>query len=228
MASFARQYGVIYSKSERELYAYFEIGCFLSLVAYYRGLGWKGEAQQLVNGEYRYHTSPMGNPRNFSYVKMSRGDDVFEIRQQIRIRSFLDNDIEFTPDIVVVKDGVDILNSRCGEYANGKRSYYSVCSKDVIAVHECKKYKPYPELLVSFVGFVVSYRLSCFPVNSHVGSPSAKIFHPAPILFTAIKASAFNVRMINALQKQFPLNIIDEMYSGRVNIKQKAYQYISA
>lgn len=223
---FVSKYNVEYAKTERQLYAFFEIGCFLSLVSYYKGCGCQGTPKNLIEDRfYRYHTSPQGNPHNFSYMEFLYKDIKFELRQQIRIRSHINDSIEFTPDLVVIQGGSLIEPTRCKEYANGKREYYSVNSSRVIAAHESKNYTPFPELLVSFIGFIVSAHswMSRLDMKQFT---KEKGLHPAPILFTGGVARPVNAKMIKALQHEFPLNIIDGMHSGRMGIKGKAKNFL--
>jgi hypothetical protein len=98
--------------------------------------------------KYRYLTTPNGNPSNFSYVWT---DGEYEIRQQVRIKSHIDDEIAFTPDIIVLFRNSEMSSIKRVDYASGRRPFYTVSSKSVVAAHECKSTNPFPELLVSFM-----------------------------------------------------------------------------
>ncbi len=214
MKEFARTQGSAYSKPKDILYALFEIGCFHALVRVYEERGCAVVAENLdENGCYRYLTTPNGNPNNFSYATITKGDSRFELRQQVRIVSHVDNDIAFTPDIVVMQAGAEIIDETDHDYANGKRRFFRVRSRHVIAAHECKSLVPFPELLVSFVGSLITG-------HEWVGNPNwrecvkANAIHPAPILFVGGSARPIQLRMIKALQAKFPMNILVGMHAG--------------
>src|SRR5512138_416637 len=74
MASFASSNSSILGTTERVLAAFFEIGCFLSLVEDYEHQSITVGIENLTTeGSFRYLTTPSGNPSNFSYVVLERG-----------------------------------------------------------------------------------------------------------------------------------------------------------
>lgn len=226
MQNFAKQYGSRYSKTKRELYAFFEIGCFLSLVNLYRRRGCDVKLCNLLdNGEYRYLTTPNGNPANFSYVYLSNNDHAFELRQQVRIASHIAPDIAFTPDIVVITAGTKVVSKLDKDYAGGKRKFFYVKSSEVIAAHECKSYSPFPELLVSFLGTLWAGHAWSADAN-WIRFVSNGAPHPAPILFVGGEARPIQLRMINAMTKTLPLNIVVGMHAGVVPLEKKVSVYI--
>jgi len=159
MKDFATRFSVVYTKTERELSAHFEIGCLLTLIEFYEKSGFIGEVKNPYkkDGSYRYLTTPAGNPMNFSYMLMSKQEGLVEIRQQVRIVSHVGENIAFTPDIVVIPFQTSIQENIDKDYANGKRRFFYVTSDQVIAAHECKSLSPFPELMVSFIGYGPSW-----------------------------------------------------------------------
>lgn len=221
MQDFARQYGSRYSKTKRELYAFFEIGCFLSLVKLYKGRGCEVELRNLLKGgEYRYLTTPNGNPANFSYVYLSKDDHAFELRQQVRIVSHIDPDIAFTPDIIVIKAGTEVLGKLDKDYAGGKRKFFHVKSSEVVAAHECKSYSPFPELLVSFLGALWAGH-AWSAGDNWFKFVSEEALHPAPTLFVGGEARPIQLRMISAMERALPLNIVVGMHAGVIPLEKK-------
>jgi hypothetical protein len=209
---FADKHALTYRKSEREISASFEIGCFHSLVEFYEDTCSVTPENLTEDGAYRYLTSPNGNPANFSYVKIKNGKRIFTLRQQVRIRSHLDPDIAFTPDMVVLAESAQINAEKDQDYANGKRSFFSVSSSTVVAAHECKSMNPFPELLVSFIGHLMA-------AHDWLQTDTKKILaddgvHLAPTLFVGATARGLHFRMISALEKCYPLNICVGMHGG--------------
>lgn len=213
MERFSTKYSLLYQKTRRELYAHFEIGCFLALIGYYESMGCTVQPENLIDGVYRYLTTPSGNPLNFSHIACSTSDETFEIRQQVRIVSHLDSGIAFTPDIVVLKPAPTIHRDRDSAYASGKRSFFHVRAADVIALHECKSLLPFPELLVSFLGsvFVGSGWLDDLR-DCSVVDPEG--LHLAPTLFVGGSARSVHLKMVRSMKATFPINIVLGMHSG--------------
>ncbi|MCR3922021.1 MAG: hypothetical protein NUK65_05820 [Firmicutes bacterium] len=219
MEDFAREYSTTYSKKKRELSASFEIGCFLALVQYYEQSDCTVNIKNLGDdGEYRYLTTPSGNPRNFSYIEFKKGDDEFELRQQVRIRcSHIDNDIAFTPDIVILKKDTEIQAIKDSDYAKGNRCFYSVNVEEVLCAHECKSLSPFPELLISFLGMVFAAH-SWLNELTDCSKVKEEGLHLAPTLFVGGFAKALHLRMVNSLKTNFPINIILGMHAGTWNL----------
>jgi len=215
MKDFASKFAVVYSKKERELSAHFEIGCLLTLIEFYENSGFIGKVKNpdKSDGSYRYLTTPAGNPMNFSYMLMSKQDELVEIRQQVRIVSHVGENIAFTPDIVVVPSEVNIQENMDKDYANGKRRFFHVTSDQVIAAHECKSLSPFPELMVSFIGMVlVGHAWVDRDSGSSLVHPDGE--HLAPTLFVGGSARALHLKMIKGLKKAYPLNIVVGLHSG--------------
>lgn len=218
MREFATAYGTVYKK-ERQIAAHFEIGCLLALIEFYEKAGFVGEVVNMAtDGSYRYLTTPNGNPDKFSYMRLRRGEEeCIEIRQQVRISSHVGTDISFTPDIVVTPQAATIGKRKDVDYASGKRTFYFVDSKDVIAAHECKSMVPFPELLVSFIGMLMAghewiERIDPKDVMTEEGH------HLAPCLFVGGSARSLHLRMIKGLKDAYPMNIVVGMHSGTWNL----------
>lgn len=215
-AAFAKSYKLVYAKKERELSASFEIGCLHALTDFYEK-NCSLKPKNLKDGKFRYLTTPSGNPDNFSYVEVTHGDDVFEIRQQVRVRSYLDPDVAFTPDMLVIRKNAKIEGKNDPDYASGKRKFFFVNSSDVIAAHECKSTNPFPELLVSFLGMLVA-------AHDWLSSPTDKSsvvqngLHLAPALFVGGTASGVHHRMVKAMEASMPMNIILGLHRGTWNL----------
>jgi hypothetical protein len=212
MKAFAERHAFVFRHTSRQVSASFEIGCFHALSEFYAKHFSVLPENLTLDGEYRYLTSPTGNPRNFSYLKLESDLDNFELRQQVRIRSHLHPDIAFTPDLVVLRGGAEVGSARFKEYASGKRSFYFVESSSVVAAHECKSLNPFPELLVGFIGMLVAaHDWLAESVNT---IPSTRGPHLAPTLFVGGSARALHTRMIAGLEMTYPMNIVVGLHSG--------------
>lgn len=214
---FASKHKIVLSTPERQVSAAFEIGAFHALLRFYDGQKYALTPRNLIDTtEYRYLTSPSGNPNNFSFVEARGKDGRFEIRQQVRVRSHVDPNITFTPDLLVVAKGAAIISIKDIDYAAGKRSFYSVDSSQVVAAHECKSMNPFPELLVSFLGMFICAH-EWHPNHTNV-TRSDNAGHLAPTLFVGGTERALHRKMIAALQKQYQLNIVCGLHLGTWNL----------
>jgi hypothetical protein len=211
--TFASSHSMAYAKSEREISASFEIGCFHALIDFYSANFSVEPCNLTDSNEYRYLTTPSGNPANFSFVRLKHTEGEYELRQQVRVRSHLHDDISFTPDLLVVNSGANIYAERDTDYAGGKRSFYTVKSSDVIAAHECKSMNPFPELLVSFIGMLIAAH-DWLESSTDRTALSAEGLHLAPSLFVGGTARALHIRMVKALEAVYPINIILGLHSG--------------
>ncbi|HEY4246162.1 MAG TPA: hypothetical protein VGM64_04850 [Lacunisphaera sp.] len=214
---FASRHSIAYAKTERLISAAFEVGCFHSLVEYYdqyADIIPKG----LKDGKFKYLTSPNGNPANFSYVEIKDGNDVYQLRQQVRVRSGVNTDIAFTPDMAVFRIDRKVRELKDPDYAKGKRTFFFVEAEDLVSFHECKSMNPFPELLVSFLGMV----FAAFPwarEKDFGGYIQKSLLHIAPTLFVGGSARGLHLRMIKALRDSFPVNVIVGMHYGTWELK---------
>lgn len=215
--AFWKKHSTNYNKKKRELSASFEIGCLHALLNYYEKTGYTLKVENLINGEYRYLTTPNGNPNNFSYISMSGHDGDYEIRQQVRINSHLNEDIAFAPDIAVLFKGAKISAVTDKDYASGKRPFYTASSNSIVAAHECKSMVPFPELLVSFVGMFITAH-SWYGKENWEEIQSKDGNHIAPTMFVGGTARAMHLKMIRALEKTYPINIVVGLHQGTWNL----------
>ena len=216
---FERQYSNTYVRKEREYYALFEIGCFLSLIDMYEKKKFNIKAKNLKDGIFRYLTTPNGDPDNFSYIEISKETETYQIRQQVRIVTSKDERIYFTPDIVVIKGIAKILGKKDKLYANGRRTFFYVKSSKVIAAHECKSLEPFPELFASFIGmFILAHDWQAKGIKT-----SKKHTHLAPSLFVGGRARGFHLKIIEGYEEGYPINIITNIHSGFDKMKDRNY-----
>jgi hypothetical protein len=217
---FSNRYGVLYRNKQRERAASFEIGCLHMLLGNYESVGEISPKNLTDIGEFRYLTSPTGNPNNFSWIECTIDGATFQIRQQVRVKSHWHNDIAFCPDIVVLKPKAKIDSENPPDYANGKKPFFSVQSNQVVSAHECKSLAPFPELLVSFTGLFQAAH-SWFDPNKPKRHVKLKGKHLAPCLFIGGDSRPIQRRMIGALESVFPINIVTGLHWGRFKLDRK-------
>jgi len=206
---FSREYRLSYAKTERELAASFEIGCLHLLTNNYSKRA-SLALENLSEGAFRYLTTPAGNPNNFSWIKVQIAKKEFQLRQQVRIRSYLDADIAFTPDIVVLRGSAVVNETKEKDFANGKKRFFTVDSKAVVAAHECKSLVPFPELLISFIGTLIAAH-TWFDVDGNAKVDNSGD-HLAPSLFVGGSTNALQRRMVKALERVYPINIFTGLH----------------
>jgi hypothetical protein len=196
------------------LAASFEIGCLHSVLRLY-GARFATIPRNLQGDQFRYLTSPNGNPENFSFVELIDRDsgNAYHLRQQVRIRSSIHREIAFTPDLVILPETTYVTGELDDHYAGGKRRFFSVDSEDVVAAHECKSMNPFPELLVSFLGMLIS-------AHTWLEYPHCRELicddglHLAPTLFVGGTPSMWHNRMVSALRDSYPINVVTGMHAG--------------
>lgn len=69
LTSFANVHHAHFCEHAKRVSDYFEMSCYNMVIHYYENLGYKMEAQKLVNGDFKYKCSPSGLLQNFSYFK---------------------------------------------------------------------------------------------------------------------------------------------------------------
>ena len=228
MRSFCRDYKVVFAVKKRERAASFEIGCLHMLLRNYEEVGELAPENLNDKGEFRYLTSPNGNPDNFSWIWLKIEGKKFEIRQQVRIRSHWHADVAFCPDIVVLKPGTAVESKFDPDYASGKRKFFVVSSDRVVTAHECKSLSPFPELLVSFTGmFQAAHKWFSSKSPSTYLDEDGK--HLAPCLFIGGDSRPIQRRMILALEEVFPVNIVSGLHWGSFKLMRssKEANYLS-
>ena len=118
--------------------------------------------------------------------------------------------------------GASISGVKSASFANGKRTLFSVKSEVVVAAHECKSMNPFPELMVSFIGMLVTAH-KWHPGGT--GIKSDQKGHLAPTLFVGGTARALHLNMIKAMQTAYNLNIVVGMHSGTWSLKDASNRF---
>lgn len=211
---FAKTYGAKYRMTKRQASALFEIAVFHALTNWYaRRAGIRCEiANRGKDGEFRYLTSPSGNPANFSHMRFQHPSGNFVIRQQVRLQWRSDPRIAFTPDIVVLPEDASINCDRRKEYAGGKRSFYYAYDDEVIAAHECKSLSAFPELLINFIGMLVAGHGWHRNTTRLKHEPNS--VHLAPTLFVGGAANWMVLELVKGLTEHYPINVVAQFHTS--------------
>lgn len=218
MKDFAANHDLVFTQSARQVAASFEIGCLHALTEFYARGGYDVHPINLSpQGEYLYLTTPSGNPENFSHISLTGHDGVYELRQQVRVCSHLHPEIQVTPDLVVLAQGAVLNRTNRPDYARGKRGFFYVESADVVAAHECKSMTPFPELLVGFLGILETCR-AWMDSDEPRFCPSEDGPHLAPSIFIGGDARGIHFKMIEGLERTFPLNVIVGLHTGGLSL----------
>ena len=127
--------------------------------------GWSVNLDNIQNGEFRFKTSTMGDPNNFSYIIIDKNGLTLEVRQQMRISGRWGS---FTPDICIIQ-----LNSlRSFDFSN-----FSLHNRHLENFIECKHMEPYPMSCASFVGILyVLNRWNRSNLKSNRGFPAMAFY----------------------------------------------------
>jgi len=125
--------GRIRSRPQSAVYECYSLS---ELTLQLKGAGWKVIVQNIQNGEFRFKTSPSGDPNNFSFIVIDRNDVVLEVRQQVKIFGRWGI---YTPDI-------------CITYPNALVFRNSLDDESLENFIECKHMEPYPMSCAFFVG----------------------------------------------------------------------------
>ncbi len=207
MRKFSEKYKFKYALRKNVSYALFEIGCYLLIVGYYSKNCANLYPVGLVDGVFRYKTSPQGNPANFSFYQGVIDGKSFDIRQQVRVESKISEGVYFTPDIAIILSGDVIGSKRDPLYSKGKKEYFFIKSENVISIHECKSMNPFPELIASFYGFL-DLAHEWFTCSGYHECVSKNGIHIAPTLFIGGDAGGLHHKMIKEMRKVVPMNVV--------------------
>ncbi len=132
--------GRINSRSQSAIY---ECYSFSELALQLKKSGWDIDVCNIQTGEFRFKTSALGDPNNFSYYIIDKNGVTFEVRQQISVKGKWGR---YTPDISIIR--------KSSRFSQGNRGIYYLENSDIENFIECKHLEPYPMSCVQFVGIL--------------------------------------------------------------------------
>jgi hypothetical protein len=195
--SLRRDLGKFFSESRKELGIFgstvnqtFEAFVYASVIGWYRERGWAvwfvhppnataGAARVL-----RLKFSTRGRPGNYTYAKCALGDEVLQVRHQLRVatRAYSIKSkyrANIVLDVAVLKD-VDLSEHSTNDFLD---------NADLLTFGEAKHMSAFAELIASFVGVVYEMqpeRLRRRRFKSkHARSRPAYPGHPSAFLFVS-------------------------------------------
>ena len=138
----------------RRVYQTFEASTFAKVIRWYQRNGWKTQIlNPLIAGKRRFRLkyNTKGNPKNFTYVRCTKGDVSVQIRHQLRVETFHNRSkgkrvprANVVCDVAVVRDG----------FYDHLRGNMHVYRTNLITFAEAKHMDAYAELVAGFIGLV--------------------------------------------------------------------------
>ncbi len=212
--AFANTHHAHFKEHAKRVSDYFEMSCYNMIVHYYENLGFKMEAQNLINGDFRYKCSPSGLLQNFSYFKGSKNVDKEEIIIYVfhnaTVQSSHDDRVFTTPDIVVSRIK-DPLITR--DYYTTKKRLSYIDHSNVITFCESKHLIPFPELMITFIGTVNELKPECL---SDDGCPD-DAGHIAPSLMMSGTLSKPCKRIKDSLENRYYVNFFSDLFDDPIS-----------
>lgn len=165
----------------------FEAFVFASVASWYKEHGWDVSFVHPISTQSKKHLklkfSTRGRPSNYSYVKCRKGDEVLQIRHQLRVATKSHRDINLSPanivlDVAIIKDSDLSLMSTDDHVENDM----------LISFGEAKHMSAFAELVASFIGIVYELqpdRLKRRRLKSGKARKPYTSDHPAPFLFVS-------------------------------------------
>ncbi len=218
-------FGQVLNNQVRRIATYFEINCYNNAVRFYQNQDFEITMinPDSGNGNFVYQLSPAGNPNNFSFF-LARKDYqengkkftvICSIRQNVRVQSKSDNNIFFTPDIVISHFFEDQTQSEISSdqnlsfYQNQKQKFYFIANENLITFAEAKHYSPFPELIGSFIGIVHVLKPDFLRKNKR----KKKGNHFAPSLLISGEGANHVSQIKTSFENRYAINILFELIS---------------
>ena len=229
--SFLAQYGAVFAQEAKRTSAFFELAAYNDIVKFYETADYTVSPENLKGTggkQFVYALSPSAKPENCSYflakkVYKSGKTYSFEIRHNVRIQSFHDEEIFVSPDYAVIEKG-SIVSIKKVDFYNGKVDYFFVAADKVKTFAETKHYAPGPELVLNFVGLVNELMPKLMANNF----PTKPPMHVGPSLFVSGIGNPHLQKIRDSLGKRYTINVFlglfafpSQVYSAsnQVNIK---------
>lgn len=209
LTSFAKIHHAHFREHAKRVSDYFEMSCYNMIIHYYENLGYKMEAQKLVNGDFKYKCSPSGLLQNFSYFKGTKttGDteDVIYVFHNATVQSAHDKLVFTTPDIVVSRINEPQITE---DYYPTKKKLSYIDNSNMITFCESKHLIPFPELMITFVGTVNELKPKCL---SKDGCTEYSC-HIAPSLLMSGTLNKPCKRIKESLEHRYYINFFSDLF----------------
>lgn len=208
---FANIHHTHFKEHAKRVSDYFEMSCYNMIVHYYENLGFKMEAQNLINGDFKYKCSPSGLLQNFSYFRgvkiVDEGEYVIYVFHNATVQSSHDVTVFTTPDIVVSRTKESKITS---DYYTTKKRLSYIDHPNIITFCESKHLIPFPELMITFIGTVNELKPECLSTN---GCPN-DVGHIAPSLMMSGTLSKPCKRIKDSIEKRYFVNFFSDLFDN--------------
>lgn len=211
------------SNNSKRISDFFEMACYNNVVRFYENNGYEVTIKNLLKNKFKYKCTTAGNPANYSFfeAKISIGklEYIFEIRHNINVQSYHNNNIYTTPDICIIKPNSVLLDD---DFYDSKMKYYFIENKSIISFCEVKNFNPFPELLFNFIGVVNELKPHLLKQVNKSG-----VRHIATSLMVSGKSNKHAKRIIDSLQSRYHINILSDLFNiGGITFGRHSYRYI--
>jgi len=161
----------------------FEAFVFASVIKWYQNNSWETSFHHPFNSttnkpQPKLKFSTRGRPDGYSYIIAKKGDQVIQIRHQIRVAT-----TKYKKDNIhranICLDVAVLNNIDLSHY----KTYFAVPNKELITFAEAKHMSGYAELLASFIGLV--HELQPFRLKRIRTKKYSKPPHHAPFLYVS-------------------------------------------
>ena len=188
---------------------FFEMACYNNIVRFYENNGYEVTIKNLQKSKFNYKCTTAGNPAKYSFFEVKKKignlDYLFEIRHNINVQSYHNDDTYTTPDIAILKPN-SILED--DNFYDTQLKYYFIKNKSLISFCEVKNFNPYPELLFSFIGIVNELRPNLIRKVKNSGNS-----HIATTLMISGKSNKHADKIITNLQSRYHINILCDLFN---------------
>ena len=210
LKAFANKFHVTLAEHAYKTNEYFEMSCYNLILRYYEKRGYKLEAKNVINDNFRFKCNPNGYLKNFSYFKATKTDDegkevtVF-ILHNATVQSAFDDKVFTTPDIVVAKS--DVAAEATDHYITKHKLTY-INKENLVTFCEAKHITPFPELMINFIGTLHELKPEC--MSDEEGKTASE--HLAPSLMISGTLGKPTKRIKNSVEGRYYVNYIDNLF----------------
>ena len=206
LKDFANKYKTTISEHSRRISDYFEMSCYNMIARYYEHQGYKATIENEQKGQFRFKCSPAGLIENFSYMKLTKDNEVYHLYHNASIQSAHDPEVFTTPDIVVASDAKSTVTT---DYYKTKKKFSYLHNNEMITFCEAKHHTPFPELIINFIGTVNELKPWCLQQHPDEETDSE---HLAPSLMMSGCLNKPTIRIANSLQKRYYINMLSDLF----------------
>ncbi len=149
MQSYIARHNVSLNQMPRIQSQLLELGALVLAAEHYRIVGYTVTTENLVNDRFRLKRNSVGKPWNFSWFRIRKDADEFDIHANLTVLGAYGLDEgRYVVDVGVCHSGILPIGSA------ERKSWISVENAALITFIEAKRLVVYPMLLAQFIGIV--------------------------------------------------------------------------